>query len=493
MRPASIASIHRPGVSRESRNLYAASASSFAALVFYRLEVQCERAVHEVRPLHEGHLDDKHGHGHGQVDDVHVVGGQGQPEHAGCMHQDAGQPGEEEENQEHPVRIVRILVDFLFFLETAQHGVTGKIEDGEGGVVADDADHVEVRVVHLEIFQEYHDQQEHRAIAGDQDEVLQPADFGFLLRTLAPLFLGGGVENKGVQFRDENRQRNLLPVQNEIHHPQGIGQQEEGQDRGHGHIAVVDLMHRNKGFERDAVRGHALGRKRAGKREETHDHQRHGQHGPDFPVDRFVEPPRDAGPVVARGGIAPQRHHQLAGIGAAGTIGRAFPAIVAGPDVGIADEAVLEAPQRPDDFLAREGILLGRKGARGRTGRALIALLERGRAKLLEFFLEFEVRLDPERRFSACRRRVFAVVIRHCRFPPLSLPHWHKARSGLHALERIHADVVNHFGEIVEDLGEAARIRKSATGAARRARLRAPSAAASRGRCRRAFRRVRCP
>ena len=88
------------------------------------------------------------------------------------------------------------------------------------------------------------------------------------------------------------------------------------------------------------------------------------------------------------------RCQYVTGLGAAGAQGGAIAAVVAQPDVAVADQPVLQPPGCGDHFLSGKGLGIRRDGAGHGAGGALIALFNIGTPQSAHFFDKTHIGID---------------------------------------------------------------------------------------------------
>ena len=94
------------------------------------------------------------------------------------MDQDSGERDQEQEDQEHPVGRLGVFMDRVPFLQAADQEVNGYVQQGGRGVVPEQAGRVVEGddLIGLEPAEKHDDEDHHRDVPGDQQEMLEPAD-----------------------------------------------------------------------------------------------------------------------------------------------------------------------------------------------------------------------------------------------------------------------------------------------------------------------------
>ena len=92
------------------------------------------------------------------------------------MDQNSGKGGQPQQDEKGPVRGVAVGVDGFALLEPSHDGDGGAVQDGKGGVVAQQADGMPERVdfITLEPADADHHQGEDNGVAGHDQQVVDP-------------------------------------------------------------------------------------------------------------------------------------------------------------------------------------------------------------------------------------------------------------------------------------------------------------------------------
>src|SRR4030042_479690 len=153
-----------------------------ACALLHRFQVEGKRSVHQMRPLHERHLQYQQGDRDGEMDHVRVVRRQGPVHEPENVHQDTGESREKQEDQEHPVRVVGVLVYLLLLSDAPDDRIAAHIEQDECDGVSQVTQLGELRTVYLELLQKEHDEDKHCDVGGDENKKLQPETSSITLR-----------------------------------------------------------------------------------------------------------------------------------------------------------------------------------------------------------------------------------------------------------------------------------------------------------------------
>ncbi len=162
----------------------ALAASVSSACTCTRAEVDGQRPVGEVRPLAERHLEHEHRHDAHEVDDVHDVGRLVEAEAVQAVLQHAGHRHPQQQVQEHPVALVRVLVLRQVLLQPAADVQDHGDDQADRGQVAERVHAPVDRRPRLHLVQEEHDEHQHRDVAQHEREVDRPRALALALAVL---------------------------------------------------------------------------------------------------------------------------------------------------------------------------------------------------------------------------------------------------------------------------------------------------------------------
>ena len=270
--------------------LLGARLSGLGRVLLHADEVDRQRPVGEVRPLAERHLQHEHRDDAHEVDDVDDVRGRVEARAVQQVLQHAGHGHDEQQDEEHPVRLVRVGVLRRVLLDAAaQVEHHGDDQPGRGQVAEDVHAPVDAGPAR-HLLQEEHDQHQHGDVAQHEREMHRPRPLAFAL-----LVLGLGeevqrqrVESGEVRARQELGRPPCAPI-TKRHMRIALMPSRMTSTARHRPVEEMDLVARQEGV-RAVVHADAALRE-AEQREADAREQRREQDGEDLPAPRPVEEP----------------------------------------------------------------------------------------------------------------------------------------------------------------------------------------------------------